>query len=741
MRPVCVEVRMWLAAATELVDRSMLIAFAVAVCGATLGVGLAILNVSFARAPGWELLRSFALIAGTAALFCASFAVQLSTRNNEVVVALASVDVALVATHVAGWIAYSGVAPRQLARVLQAIALLIAGLALVPHALVSSVVVRQPDTWIHAENVYVQPTSLGVASFAALLVILGFPLARYVSRWRAREPGAGAHVVAVAVLGLTGLLEGVDAAWGQSWPRLIPVGFMIAVASVGSSLARRFVQSARAYQTLSRELDATVEQRTAELSRALAANLQLENLAALGSLSAAVAHEVNNPAAAASANIRYLMETVTEGGAPPDVAEVLRDADDSIDRVARVVTQLAYAGDRATRGHEPAPLLLADAVRWASADAHPEIPTGIRVSMEVPDGLYAKADGATVRQVVTALVVSAVDAMTAASRTGTIHVQGAREGDVVVLRVVDPCPAPDPEQLARRLDPFLSPRPVHVARGAGLTVSLALLRIFGGAMALERGGSDGTTVRLTLPGAAPPREVTRRSSGAPTPRACVLLVDDDVLVRIGLRRLLGREYSILEAGGVEEALARVREHPGGIDAIVCDLVMPEGGAQRLFEEYSRGAGPGARRGDGADDGRGRGPGDPGVRGPACRSDGAQARRHRERAGGDPAGASAQGRERRTSHAAGAGPPTDSWTSVADRGTRVTAPFLRDDPRRPGHADTVATRPLRLVQRPIGRLEKSIGGRVHGIQGRDTDADGDGDTRTPGLERGLLDRVA
>jgi DNA-binding NtrC family response regulator len=116
---------------------------------------------------------------------------------------------------------------------------------------------------------------------------------------------------------------------------------------------------------------------------------------------------------------------------------------------------------------------------------------------------------------------------------------------------------------------------------------VALLRIFGGVIALERGGDDGVTVRVTLPGAAPPRPAKRRSSGAPAPRARVLLVDDDVLVRIGLRRLLGREYFIVEAAGVEEALARVREHPGGIDAIVCDLVMPGGGAQRLLEELGR----------------------------------------------------------------------------------------------------------------------------------------------------------
>ncbi len=565
----------------------MILPFAVALCGATLGIGFALLALSFARAPGWEALRSFALVAGSAALFCTSFAIQLSTRDDTVVVFLARMDVALAAVNVAGWVAYSAVAPRRLARALQGVTVTIAACAFLPHGLVSSVVVRQPDAWTHYANVNVPATLPGAASFAVLAAVLVFPLARYASRWRAGETGAGAHLFALGVLTFTGIIEAADAALWQRWPRMIPVGFVIAVAAVGSSLARRFVQSARAYQTLSRELDATVARRTAELSSALAANLQLENLAALGSLSAAVAHEINNPAAAASANIRYLLEGVTEGGAPPDLVEVLRDADDSIDRVARVVTQLAFAGDRATRSSEPIPLHVSDAVRWASADAHAEIPTGIRVSMEVPDGLYAKADAGTVRQVMTALVVSALDAMRAAGCTGTIHVRGAREGDVVALRVVDPCPAPDSMQLERRLEPFLSPRPMHIARGVGLTVSVALLRIFGGAISLERSGSDGTTVRLTLPGAAAPPEAGRRSASAPAARARVLLVDDDVLVRIGLRRLLGREFVILEAGGVEEALARVREHPGGIDAIVCDLVMPDGGAQGLLEELAR----------------------------------------------------------------------------------------------------------------------------------------------------------
>jgi DNA-binding NarL/FixJ family response regulator len=70
-------------------------------------------------------------------------------------------------------------------------------------------------------------------------------------------------------------------------------------------------------------------------------------------------------------------------------------------------------------------------------------------------------------------------------------------------------------------------------------------------------------------------------------RARVLLVDDDVLVRIGLRRLLGRQYAIEEAGNVEDALKSVREHGEELDAIICDLVMPDGGAGAVLEELAR----------------------------------------------------------------------------------------------------------------------------------------------------------
>jgi CheY-like chemotaxis protein len=316
--------------------------------------------------------------------------------------------------------------------------------------------------------------------------------------------------------------------------------------------------------------------------------MEVEKLAALGRLSAAVAHEINNPAAAVAANLGYMRDVLkNDEELPADAVEVIDDTLESIDRISRIVQQLGGAGELAIRGGDPSIVRLSETARRAMADAHADLPEGVALSLEVPEELCAHTQEGSLRQVVTGLIVSAAQAMRAAKCTGRIHVDAHREGRQIILRVTDPCPQPDAEQLARRFDPFLSARPTQVAKGVGLSVSVALLRVFGCTMTLERGGEDGSTVRVDLPAAEAPPQRSDSPSSSRAPRARVLLVDDDVLVRIGLRRLLGREYVLEEAGTVDEALACVRASADGIDAIVCDLVMPDGGAARLLEELER----------------------------------------------------------------------------------------------------------------------------------------------------------
>jgi signal transduction histidine kinase/CheY-like chemotaxis protein len=564
--------------------------FVLAVCGAALGGFFAVLSLAFAKAPGWRGLRWFALIAASAAGYCVCNAAIASTHDDEVVTTLARICFALAGINTMAWMRYSTgtAAPRPVERVLEGLALVVAAVALVPGVLLGSNVVRHDGTWTHADYVVVPSTTLGVIAFALLFTIVAVPFSRYVARWRAGELGAGAHAVALSGLAVTGGLDAVDCTWIHGWPHLAPLGLVWTVTVVGCTLASRFVAGACELDALSARLDATVEQRTGELAHAQETLIQVDKLAALGRLSAAVAHEINNPAAAIAANLGYLTEGLkVEGAVPEDALDVMKDTLESIDRIARIVRQLGDAGELAIRGGATTAVALAETARRAVADASAELRDGVAVSLDVPEDLHVRTQEGSLRQVLTGLIVTAAIDMHAGQRVGCIRIHAVRQGDRVFLRVADPSPHVDDAADARRLDLFLSARPTHVARGVGLSVSVALLKVFGGNMVLERGGEEGSTVRIDIQAAEAPRKAADAPISSRAPRARVLLVDDDVLVRIGLRRLLGREYVLDEAGTADEALAIVAAHGEDLDAIVCDLVMPDGGAGKVLQGLER----------------------------------------------------------------------------------------------------------------------------------------------------------
>src|SRR5262245_40075176 len=70
-------------------------------------------------------------------------------------------------------------------------------------------------------------------------------------------------------------------------------------------------------------------------------------------------------------------------------------------------------------------------------------------------------------------------------------------------------------------------------------------------------------------------------SGPASPRT-VLVVDDEAAVRTIIRLALGPEgYAVLEAASAEEALQRAGAHPGPIDLLVADVVLPDVGGRDL----------------------------------------------------------------------------------------------------------------------------------------------------------------
>jgi two-component system response regulator HupR/HoxA len=71
------------------------------------------------------------------------------------------------------------------------------------------------------------------------------------------------------------------------------------------------------------------------------------------------------------------------------------------------------------------------------------------------------------------------------------------------------------------------------------------------------------------------------------PRPTILIVDDEPMNRDPLRRVLFREYRILEAGDAEEAMRLLGEAPGSVNVILCDQVMPGRSGTELAREVRR----------------------------------------------------------------------------------------------------------------------------------------------------------
>jgi signal transduction histidine kinase/CheY-like chemotaxis protein len=359
---------------------------------------------------------------------------------------------------------------------------------------------------------------------------------------------------------------------------LVLAGLLSSVAFVG-----RFARGAQELRDVTAKLQQAMGERDAELALARARLAENRQLATLGRLAAAVAHEINNPVAVVAANLGYLRDTVAaQPSTAGDGVAAIQDTLDAVDRIAGVVRQLVEAGELVSHGTTTFPVCLASTVSSAVEIARTRVGAAPFVEVDVPSSLHVSSQEASLRQVIASLVTAALGAMRETGCGGGVRISAQRTGECIRLRVEDPAPELDDVLAERRFKPFVDTRPELVRSDVGLSISLALIRMLGAELVLERSDDRGSVVCVELRAAEAPAPAPAAPASGHSPRARLLVVDDDVLTRIGLRRLLGREYVVLEAGSVAEALDVLRGSREPIDAIVCDVVMPDGGAEALM---------------------------------------------------------------------------------------------------------------------------------------------------------------
>jgi signal transduction histidine kinase/ActR/RegA family two-component response regulator len=553
----------------------------ISVIAMTVAACLAVLGYRFARLPGWRDQRWFWLIAASASLYT-GFNVIVTLDVPDWVVELgAHGNWAALALHVVAWNLHSAAhfheQPGRGQRAWMAAAALVGVLALLPGMLFKQPIVTHTFLGV----TYHEPpvTLLGSVAVVPLYAALLMPLLRFLRDART-NPDARRYGAGLLLLASTGINDLLASTGDYSLPYLLDIGFLLMVTLAWSVLMERFTGATHRLDMLSSQLEGLVNERTRELAKAHEALAQAERLAAIGRLSAGVAHEINNPSAAVVSNLTYLKGSLKSGEVPADATEALEDSLTSMGKIARIVRQLLDTGRVAASDTSARSTFdIALAVEHAAQTARAALDRPIELTLDVP-AMFGVGDQLMVEQVLVNLLVNGAQAVPA-TRPARLRVRAESMTNCIKVTVTDNGDGMSEEVARRAFEPFFSTKPFGKGTGLGLSVSLGLAKAVGGDLRVGNTSPSGTSMELLIRSSLRLASVPPPANApAQRPTQRLLVIDDDPIVRESLSRMLSKSFKVETATGVSDARRSVSS--AHFDAILCDVMMDEGGGEAFY---------------------------------------------------------------------------------------------------------------------------------------------------------------
>lgn len=354
------------------------------------------------------------------------------------------------------------------------------------------------------------------------------------------------------------------------------------------------VQSRQRVAEVAAEAEEKLQRSLRELEQTQQQLFQAQKLETVGRLAGGIAHDFNNLLTAIMGYAQIVLASLPEGPLQQDVEEIVQAAKRATGLTNRllafsrrqVIRPQALELDRQIESmHDLLARLLGDDVELV-----------MRLGT---DGGIVQADPNQLEQVVVNLVVNAGDAMpeggTLTLETSPVVLEdsapadGLGPGRYLALSVSDTGTGMTNEVKEHLFEPFFTTKPTGLGTGLGLATVYGIIKQHGGGVTVQSELGRGSTFTIYLPQVEP--EVTEPEA-VPAPdeerlprgREVVLVAEDEETVRsIVVRLLHAQGYRVLEAEDGQAGLELARRHPGPIDLLLTDVMMPRMGGHELAE--------------------------------------------------------------------------------------------------------------------------------------------------------------
>jgi signal transduction histidine kinase len=242
--------------------------------------------------------------------------------------------------------------------------------------------------------------------------------------------------------------------------------------------------------TWNQELERRVEEKTSALQKFQAEFVQSEKLAALGYLSAGMAHEIRNPLNSISLFVQLLKGWMDD----PEKIEYCEKIFKEIDRIDGILGKLLHASKRPMSA--PVSVNLDQVITEVLELFSPQTElNNIAVELDfrrIPPPI--KADRTEIEHIFTNLFLNAIHEMVG---DGKLTIQLDHDDRDISVRISDTGKGIPKEALSGIFDPFFTTK--KSGTGMGLAVVRRIVNTCKGKIEVERSDGTGTTFRVTLP--------------------------------------------------------------------------------------------------------------------------------------------------------------------------------------------------------------------------------------------------